>query len=56
MKKLHGSIGVTRPKLWNNPQIVAPNEKTTWFHRGNKAKTMERSSNCGTEWKNYMVP
>jgi hypothetical protein len=33
MKKLHGSIGVTRPKPWNGPQIVGPNEKPTWFHR-----------------------
>jgi hypothetical protein len=44
MKKLYGSIGVIRSKPWNGPQIVGPNEKTIWFHRGNKAKTMERSS------------
>jgi hypothetical protein len=27
MKKLHGSIGVTRPKPWKGLQIVGPNEK-----------------------------
>jgi len=42
----------TRPKPWNGPQIVGPNGKTKWFHKGNEAKTMERSSNCGTKWKN----
>jgi len=52
MENLHGSIGVTRPKPWNGPQIVGPNGKTKWFHKGNEAKTMERSSKLWDQMQN----
>jgi hypothetical protein len=48
MKKLHGSIGVTRPKPWKGLQIVGPNEKPTWFHRAlslSPSLTMKSQSN-----------